>query len=323
MMSDHRKISIEQASVAAANTVASRSLYQLPTCLLALILSVCVAASSAAAACAIHQDGADDDSTEILADVMNGEEFEAAAESPYDEPLVTDRPDFTEASSTVGQGVIQLETGYTFFYNDDDTTGDKTRTHTTPEVLLRLGISDSVELRLAWTYVWEEMENAGVLSQRDGGSDIGIGAKIELREQCCWIPEQAILIGGSVPAGADSFSSDEVEVGVNYLYSWELADEWSLAGSSGFFTFTDASEDFVVLFQAVALGIPINDCLGMYVEYFGLYETNRATNTDQHFLNGGFAYLWNYDVQFDIRAGMGLNDDAEDFFNGAGASFRF
>src|SRR5687768_10953213 len=37
------------------------------------------------------------------------------------EPLVTDRPDFTEASSTVGLGVMQLESGYTYVYDSDDT----------------------------------------------------------------------------------------------------------------------------------------------------------------------------------------------------------
>jgi hypothetical protein len=31
-----------------------------------------------------------------------------------DEPLASDRPDFTESSSTVGRGIWQLESGYTF-----------------------------------------------------------------------------------------------------------------------------------------------------------------------------------------------------------------
>lgn len=38
-----------------------------------------------------------------------------------DSPLVTDRPDFTEAGSTVGLGVAQFEIGYTYVY--DEVTG--------------------------------------------------------------------------------------------------------------------------------------------------------------------------------------------------------
>src|SRR5688572_5047194 len=38
-----------------------------------------------------------------------GTSFEGGPPGP-DEPLATDRPDFTEASVTVGRGVVQLET---------------------------------------------------------------------------------------------------------------------------------------------------------------------------------------------------------------------
>ena len=37
------------------------------------------------------------------------------------EPLITDRPDFTEASSTVGYGVTQFELGYTYAFDNDGT----------------------------------------------------------------------------------------------------------------------------------------------------------------------------------------------------------
>ena len=38
---------------------------------------------------------------------------------PLTEPLVTDRPDFTESTLTVPFGHVQLETGYTFTYDDE------------------------------------------------------------------------------------------------------------------------------------------------------------------------------------------------------------
>lgn len=52
------------------------------------------------------------------------------------EPLVTDRPDFTESSSTVGKGFFQLEGGATYFESAGGT--DVT---TLGEVLIGAGLS--------------------------------------------------------------------------------------------------------------------------------------------------------------------------------------
>lgn len=52
--------------------------------------------------------------------------------------ITTDRPDFTEASSTVGRGRVQLEAGYTFLRSYAD--GVTTRIHSYPETLFRLGL---------------------------------------------------------------------------------------------------------------------------------------------------------------------------------------
>src|SRR3972149_2072098 len=54
------------------------------------------------------------------------------------EPLVTDRPDFTESTVTVGLGGVQLEMGYT--YTRDEASGGNTTEHPFPETLLRVGM---------------------------------------------------------------------------------------------------------------------------------------------------------------------------------------
>ena len=43
----------------------------------------------------------------------------------------------------------------------------------------------------------------------------------------------------------------------------------------------------------------------------------------EHYFDGGFIYLAHKNVQYDIRAGVGLNDPADDFFAGLGAVLRF
>jgi len=43
----------------------------------------------------------------------------------------------------------------------------------------------------------------------------------------------------------------------------------------------------------------------------------------EHYGNGGFTVLLNDDIQWDIRAGVGLNDAADDYFLGTGLSIRY
>jgi hypothetical protein len=64
------------------------------------------------------------------------------------EPLVTDRPDFTEATSTVGRGVAQLEFGYAYFYDREG--GVSVRSQSLGEPLLRYGVvANWLEFRAA------------------------------------------------------------------------------------------------------------------------------------------------------------------------------
>jgi len=244
--------------------------------------------------------------------------------NPFDEPLVSDRPDFTESSSTVGRGVLQLEMGYMFVYNDDDGTGDKTYMHSTPEMLLRYGFLDNAELRIGWSYNWQEFAPlSGTRLTNDGGSDLSVGLKVDLFKQCgCW-PEQAVLLDTASDSGATVFSSNTFTSGVSYLYSWDLANDWSLSANTGFTTDREMTDDFVIWFQSASLSIPITDRWSSFVEYFGLFETQKADAVDQHYMDGGITYLWNDNLQFDFSVGFGLNGDADDFFSGSGVSMRF
>src|SRR5215211_3178999 len=182
--------------------------------------------------------------------------------SKLEEPLVTDRPDFTEASTTVGQGVVQLETGYTFTTDAED--GVRTSNHSFPETLLRVGVlADWLEFRVDWNYEIERTRTAGVAETRSGADDLTLGFKIALTEQQCNLPETAVILQLSVPTGGDAFTADEVLPGVNYLYSWELDDDWSLGALTGFTgAVDDETNDLYTQFsQSLSLGRSWNEKL--------------------------------------------------------------
>jgi hypothetical protein len=240
------------------------------------------------------------------------------------EPIVTDRPDFTQASSTVGAGVTQLEFGYTYTY--DSNGSGSTRSHSYPETLLRVGMyADWFEWRLDCNYADERVTNfGGPDSSASGAEDLGIGCKIGLTPQECILPETAIILQMSIPTGSSNFTADEILPGFALLYAWDLNDQWATGALSGLSRAVDdvTAEPYVELAQSWTLVRSWNEVLGSYAEWFVQAASGADTNATEHYFNGGFTVLLSNDVQWDIRAGVGLNGAADDFFTGTGLSIR-
>ena len=240
-----------------------------------------------------------------------------------DEPLVTDRPDFTEASVTVGRGVAQIEMGYTYIYDNQD--GESVRLQSFGEPLLRYGIlADWLEFRIALFPVEERSSSRGVSDTESGLEDLYTGFKIALTPQAGILPEMALIPQTFVPIGSDAFSADSLLPGLNLIYSWDLNDCISTAGSTQGNRRIDPSGDaYLQMAQSWTVAYTLTENLGAYTEWFALIPSGADTARTRHFFNGGFTYLINDNMQFDIRAGVGLNKSAEDYFLGTGLSIRF
>lgn len=241
----------------------------------------------------------------------------------FDEPLATDRPDFTEASVTVGRGVAQIEYGYTYIFDEEG--GDQAIAHVYPGALLRVGMfADWLEFRLGWTYAEERTRTGGVETRLRGAQDLYVGAKIALTPQEGILPEMAITPQALVPSGSGVFTNEEVLPGLNWLYGWDITDDVSFGGSTQGNRFRDDSGDFFTLFaQSLTVGYGLTDRLSAYTEWFVLIPHGADTFRNQHYFNGGFTFLLNNNSQLDVRAGVGLSTAADDYFIGAGHSQRF
>ncbi|MCM2374492.1 transporter [Aporhodopirellula aestuarii] len=236
-----------------------------------------------------------------------------------DEPLVTDRPDFTEASSVVGLGVLQLETGYTYTYDNDGT--DRTIGHSYPETLLRYGVlANWLELRVAWNYGDDDVNSLNAT----GADDLYVGFKIGLTPQEGQLPEMAIIPQMTVPTGGNERTAGEVLAGLNWLYGWDINDFLATGGSTQFNRSLDETTNngYTEWAQSWTIAYSLADRLGAYTEYFGFYPSGADTASPEHYFNGGFTYLINNDMQWDIRGGTGLNNEADDYFVGTGLSIR-
>lgn len=239
--------------------------------------------------------------------------FSASAE----EPLVTDRPDFTESSGTVGSGVLQLESGFTYtdFRDGTDVT-------TVGELLARWGVLDKLELRfLLPTYAWE----SGPGGDASGFLSSAVGLKYELAqgEGSGFLGgmEAALLAWTTIPTGTGDFKGSGWEPAAVLATSWELAPTVGIGTNLGVVRPADDGARFTSFWASVALGVGLTDATSVFFELYGFNrEEDRGPNTVT--FQTGLVYLFNSDLQADVRVARRLTDQGVDFLIGAGISWR-
>ena len=205
------------------------------------------------------------------------------------EPLVTDRPDFTESSLSVPGGVVQLEAGYTFTRVSDISS------HSFGEVLVRLGIGGPLEFRLGLnSYV---VTTSNGLTQ-DGLEDLGLGVKVELLEGSGTVPALGLIAAVSVPTGAESFSSDGTGADLVLAAGWDIGSRWSVGSNVGFVggVLDDGSDNQWL--GSIAVGRSVSARAAVFGEVYGL---TVATGDADIFIDGGATFALNEDFQLDLR----------------------
>ena len=236
--------------------------------------------------------------------------------SGLDDSLVTDRPDFSESTSTVPRGHFQIEAGTTLSRVEDS---DGT---TFGELLVRIGTGERWETRIGLgSYARVETP----LGDLTGFEDPYVGIKVRFTEDPGDLapgqPAAALLVHASIPAGDEELTQDEWVPEAKLALAWELTPRFSLASNLNYAYAVDADR-FHQLSASLSSSVSITDRIGSFLEWYGFSEeTEDGPST--HYVNGGVTYLLNSDLQVDARVGTGLNDANPDWFVGVGAAVRF
>lgn len=230
--------------------------------------------------------------------------FLAAADRADGQPLVTDRPDFTESAMAVVPGRVQAEGGWSF------TRADGPDEHAVGELLLRIGVLAGAELRVELPS-WIEAGGAS------GPGDGGIGAKLEL---AAGAPDVALLVATTVPVGESDVGAEGWQPGATLAAAWDLSERLSLGTNLGWTWALDGDDRLHEASASAALGAALGERLGAFVEAFGFATDDDAGPA---WADGGVTFLVHDDLQLDARAGAGLFQAAGDWFVGAGLSRRW
>lgn len=235
--------------------------------------------------------------------------------------LVTDRPDFTESTSTVPLGHYQLEGGYTLTRQGDEDSSSL------GELLLRIGAGERLEARLGIGSFGRIDTGVPGASELSGYEDPTIGMKIRLNETDPNLlppgrPAMALLLSTSVPVGSDDLTSDEWQPEGKLALGWDLNDRLSLSSNLIYAYPSDGGERFSQFGATLSAAFSLADRWGAYLEGYGFNKESRGGSSTSY-LNTGVTWQLSNDLQLDARVGAGLDDPSPNWFAGFGAAVRF
>lgn len=252
------------------------------------------------------------------------EPIEFESEEDEEDEVETDRDSFTPATTTAGFRRIIFEAAHSFI---DNRRVDET--HSFPELLIRYGANDWLELRLGWNY---EVGGAGNPISGNVPSDFGDDAALErasrvlygmkawLTRQDEWLPQSTVILQGFTPTSGELTHTD---FSASYVFGWTLPNRWVWDSALRYSTGRLEEDDFNVWAPSTVLKIPVGERWKAHVEYFGVFTDGRRDETVQHFFSTGAHYLITTNLEIGTRVGWGLNRESPNFFSNVGLGWRY
>lgn len=242
----------------------------------------------------------------------------AEPSSPWADRIETDRDSFTPSTGTVSPGRAILETSYSFL----ESRGAK-NLHSFPELLLRVGLHERLELRLGWNYEvgpgfeLPEDEAGGLALESE--SRLLLGFKVLATEQKEWLPQSSFLVQSYLP----THGIEDGEWVFGYVFGWELLGEVELDAALRYATDREGDDLFGEWAPSIVLKVPVGDRFNLHAEWFSLYSQGKNEEFDRGFFSPGVHCLISPDLEVGLRVGWGLTDDAPNFFANVGVGVRF
>jgi len=232
-----------------------------------------------------------------------------------DDAIFTDRPGQTDAVYTMGKGYFQVESG--FFYGRDEIAGIDSTASTTPNLMIKYGVIDRIEVKLFFDVLNTKIKMAGSENKNSGLSPIRLATKVFLIEGEGWIPAASLTGILSLPnTGKKAFQHDDLNPSIRLQMENSISENVSLNYSIGGDWFDNSISQGV---YTIVLGNSFSDKLGGWAELYGTFGNKPGETIATDF---GLAYLLTDYLQLDSSFGIGLNDVATDFFFNLGISWK-
>ena len=228
--------------------------------------------------------------------------------------ITTDRPSFTNSSTVVPCLSLQVENGLL----ESAIAGQ--RAWDLPETSLRLGLTNSTELRIT---VPDYLQNTNPgIGFKTGLGDLALGAKQQLGPLHHF--DLSLIAYVTLPTGAHATSSGGYDPALQLPWSRKLSPNWTTLGMLSILwpTQTQArtTRRNVTGQTTLLVDRQLTKPWDAFIEYAGSFPERGAP---QHTLHLGTSYKLSPRQQVDVRGGVGFAGYPADHIFGFGYSIRF
>ncbi|MBE2255737.1 MAG: transporter [Ignavibacteria bacterium] len=247
--------------------------------------------------------------------------------------IATDRSYSSKTAYTIPEKNLQIELGFTFEnieseYKPDIVAGDpyfiKTdRKISVPAFLIRYGVSDFIELRTGGEF---KVINSQITEMNSGykwDSDerdfenFSLGAKFNIQREKNFIPQIALTVENVIPSFDSEKRINLINPKLAIYFSNNLSKNFLIGYNGGVNIIKDGESN---AFYSFSLNGNIFNEFEMFAEFFGTNFLNSGETSN--YLKGGFSYLIKNNLLLDISGGKKLNKEFNEYFAGAGLTFR-
>jgi hypothetical protein len=229
---------------------------------------------------------------------------------------------WTQRIARLARGRTQLEGGYSYLRGSAG--GSDWTQHAVPDMLLRFGLTDRLELRLGWPgFVSSDSDDPAIGSGFTGTLDPNVGVLYDLWGQNGWLPQTAVLAAVPVPLEGNPFALNSLQPLTELMYTWEISDRTAVTGRSGFAIFEAAGDNYVQFQQSFSFDVIVTERLGAFMSWDMLANHGSWNDTSQHMAGGGLSFLLTERLSISWRSAVGLNSAAPDFLNDIRFAYRF
>lgn len=213
------------------------------------------------------------------------------------EGVVADRPGFSTGTHTLSPGQFNVELGY------QADMWDSTTAHTAPLLNLRTGLTEGLELGIAWA-------GYQVIKSDSTQSDVTLALKQRLITKADY--NLSALAQLDLPTGDGSDKLSETRVLGGLLWDKSLQADWGLFGVVQAESSYWGDERELNLQATLGTSLTHSDQVGSYVELF-VDKPITYSGTTAMVLNAGLTYLLDARTQLDVYIGGGLENSDTDF----------